>query len=59
MEHPLEQISAEEINNAVKLCRSFDGFDENALFVNISLVEPEEFVRNYKQGDDCQRNLKN
>ena len=59
MEHPLEQISAEEINNAVKLCRSFDGFDENALFVNISLVEPEkEFVRNYKQGDDCQRNLK-
>ena len=59
MEHPLEQISAEEINNAVKLCRSFDGFDENALFVNISLVEPEkEFVRNYKPGDDCPRNLK-
>ena len=59
MEHPLEQISAEEINNAVNLCRSFDGFDENALFVNISLVEPEkEFVRNYKQGDDCPRNLK-
>ena len=59
MEHPLEQISAEEINNSVKLCRSFDGFDENALFVNISLVEPEkEFVRNYKPGDDCPRNLK-
>ena len=59
MQHPLEQISAEEINNAVKLCRSFDGFDENALFVNISLVEPEkEFVRNYKQGDDCPRMLK-
>ena len=59
MEHPLEQISAEEINNAVKLCRSFDGFDENALFVNISLVEPDkEFIRGYKQGDDCPRNLK-
>ena len=59
MEHPLEQISAEEIDNAVKLCRSFEGFDENALFVNISLVEPEkEFVRNYKQGGDCPRNLK-
>ena len=42
MKHPLEQISAEEINNAVKLCRSLDGFDENALFVNISLVEPEK-----------------
>ena len=59
MKHPLEQISAEEINNAVKLCRSFDGFDENALFVNISLVEPDkEFIRGYKQGDDCPRNLK-
>ena len=59
MEHPLEQISAEEINNAVKLCRSFDGFDGNALFVNISLVEPDkEFIRGYKQGDDCPRNLK-
>ena len=59
MEHPLEQISAEEINNAVKLCRSLDGFDENALFVNISLVEPDkEFIRGYKQGDDCPRNLK-
>lgn len=28
-------------------------------FVNISLVEPDkEFVRNFKEGDDCPRNLK-
>ena len=59
MKHPLEPISADEINIAVDLCRSYAGFDENALFVNISLVEPEkEFVRNYKQGDDCPRMLK-
>ena len=59
MKHPLELISADEINIAVDLCRSYEGFDENALFINISLVEPEkEFVRNYKQGDDCPRNLK-
>ncbi len=59
MKHPLDQISSEEINIAVDLCRTYEGFDENALFINISLVEPEkEFVRNYKQGDDCPRNLK-
>ena len=59
MKHPLEQISSDEINIAVDLCRSYEGFDENALFINISLVEPEkEVVRNYKQGDDCPRNLK-
>ena len=59
MKHPLELISADEINIAVDLCRSYAGFDENALFINISLVEPEkEFFRNYKQGDDCPRNLK-
>ena len=53
MKHPLDQISSEEINIAVDLCRSYEGFDENALFINISLVEPEkEYVRNYKQGDD-------
>ena len=29
------------------------------MFVNISLVEPDkEFIRGYKQGDDCPRNLK-
>lgn len=59
MKHPLEPISVDEINIAVDLCRSYGGFDENALFVNISLVEPDkEIIRGYKQGDDCPRNLK-
>ena len=59
MKHPLDQISSEEINIAVDLCRTYVEFDENALFMNISLVEPKkEFVRSYKQGDDCPRNLK-
>ena len=59
MKHPLEPITADEINIAVDLCRSHAGFDEDALFMNISLVEPEkEFVRSYKQGDDCPRTLK-
>ena len=45
MKHPLEPITADEINIAVDLCRSHAGFDEAALFMNISLVEPEkEFV---------------
>ena len=59
MKHPLEPISVDEINIAVDLCRSYVGFDGNALFVNISLVEPDkELIRGYKQGDDCPRNLK-
>ena len=59
MKHPLEPISVDEINIAVDLCRSYGGFDGNALFVNISLVEPDkELIRGYKQGDDCPRNLK-
>ena len=57
--HPLDQINAEEINKAVDLLRSYKDLDKDTLFVNISLVEPEkEFVRNYRQGDDCPRNLK-
>ena len=35
MKHPLEPISADEINIAVDLCRSYAGFDQNALFMNI------------------------
>jgi len=40
MKHPLEQISANEITDAVNLCRSAEGFDESSLFVGISLIEP-------------------
>ena len=49
MGHPLDQITAEEINKAADLCKSREGFDENTIFINISLVEPEkEFTRTYK-----------
>jgi primary-amine oxidase len=59
MNHPLDQITADEINTAVELCRSSESVKDDALFVNISLVEPDkEFVRNFKEGDDCPRNLK-
>jgi len=59
MNHPLDQITADEINTAVELCRSSESVMDDALFVNISLVEPDkEFVRNFKEGDDCPRNLK-
>ena len=59
MNHPLDQITADEINTAVELCRSSESVMDDALFVNISLVEPDkEFVRNFKEGDDYPRNLK-
>ena len=59
MNHPLDQITTDEINTAVELCRSSESVMDDALFVNISLVEPDkEFVRNFKEGDDCPRNLK-
>jgi primary-amine oxidase len=59
MKHPLDQISAEEINKAVDLCRSYKDFDKNALFVNISLIEPKkDFIRSYEEGKDFPRNLK-
>ena len=51
MNHPLDQITADEINTAVELCRSSESVMDDALFVNISLVEPDkEFVRNFKEG---------
>ena len=59
MNHPLDQITADEINTAVEICRSSASVMDDALFVNISLVEPDkEFVRNFKEGDDYPRNLK-
>ncbi|MEC7830737.1 MAG: primary-amine oxidase, partial [Pseudomonadota bacterium] len=59
MRHPLDQISAEEINTAVDICKSCKDFDEEAVFINISLVEPEkEFVRTYKKGEEFPRLFK-
>ena len=42
--HPLESLTAEEINKAVDLYRSHDKSDENTLFINITLI----FVRKKK-----------
>ena len=59
MAHPLDQITAEEINKAADLCKSREGFDENTIFINISLVEPEKaFIRTYNSGEEFPRQLK-
>ena len=59
MTHPLDQITPEEINKAADLCKSHEGFDENTIFINISLVEPsKEFIRLYKSGEEFPRQLK-
>ena len=59
MKHPLEQISANEINDAVHICKSAEGFDEGSLFVGISLVEPtKDFLRSYREGQEFSRQLK-
>ena len=59
MKHPLEQISANEITDAVNLCRSAEGFDEGSLFVGISLIEPsKDFLRNFEEGQEFPRHLK-
>ena len=42
MSHPLDQISSEEIEKAVDLYKSHEKFDEETIFSNISLVEPEK-----------------
>ena len=59
MTHPLDQITSEEINKAADLCKSHESFDENTIFINISLVEPEKaFIRTYKSGEEFPRQLK-
>ena len=59
MTHPLDQITSEEINKAADLCKSHESFDENTIFINISLVEPEkEFIRTYKSGEEFPRQLR-
>ena len=57
--HPLESLTAEEINKAVDLYRSHDKSDENTLFINITLVElSKEIVRSYKEGEEFDRSVK-
>ena len=57
--HPLESLTAEEINKAVDLYRSYDKSDEKTLFINITLVElSKETVRSYKEGEEFDRSVK-
>ncbi|MBK49469.1 MAG: tyramine oxidase [Chloroflexi bacterium] len=57
--HPLESLTADEINRAVHLYRSHGKADENTLFTNITLVEPsKETVRDYKEGQEFDRSVK-
>ena len=57
--HPLDSLTADEINKAVDLYRAHDESDENTLFINVTLVEPsKEFVRSYKEGEEFDRSEK-
>ena len=42
MTHPLDQITSEEINKAVDLCKSHQDFCEETVFISISLIEPDK-----------------
>ena len=58
-EHPLSILSVDEINKAVEIYRSYNKSDDNALFTNITLVEPsKETVRDYKEGEEFDRLVK-
>jgi len=53
MTHPLDQITSEEITQAINLCRSHERFDEGTMFINISLIEPEkELIRKYESSQE-------
>ena len=57
--HPLDSLTADEINKAVDLYRAYDVSDENTLFINVTLVEPsKESVRSYKEGEEFDRSVK-
>ena len=57
--HPLDSLTADEINKAVDLYRAHDESDENTLFINVTLVEPsKESVRSYKEGEEFDRSVK-
>ena len=59
MSHPLDQISSEEIEKAVDLYKSHEKFDEETIFSNISLVEPEkQLLREHEATQKIPRILK-
>ena len=56
MTHPLDQITSEEINKAVDLCKSHQDFCEETVFLSISLVEPDKEL--LRKGSDVELSRK-
>ena len=56
MTHPLDQITSEEINEAVDLCKSHQDFCEETVFLSISLVEPDKEL--LRKGSDVELSRK-
>ena len=56
MTHPLDQITSEEINKAVDLCKSHQDFCEETVFINISLIEPDKDL--LRKGSDVELSRK-
>ena len=54
--HPLDTLSAKEIEKSISLLKSDKNFDENSVFSYITLDEPKkEFVKNFQPGDTFSR----
>ena len=56
MAHPLDQITSEEINKAVDLCKSHQDFCEETVFISISLIEPDKDL--LRKGSDVELSRK-
>ena len=56
MTHPLDQITSEEINKAVDLCKSHQEFCEETVFISISLIEPDKDL--LRKGSDVKLSRK-
>ena len=56
MTHPLDQITSEEINKAVDLCKSHQDFCEETVFISISLIEPDKDL--LRKGSDVELSRK-
>jgi|TARA_B100002051_G_scaffold152434_1_gene144163 primary-amine oxidase len=56
MTHPLDQITSEEINKAVDLCKSHQDFCEETVFISISLIEPDKDL--LRKGSDVKLSRK-
>ncbi|WP_240376907.1 primary-amine oxidase [Bacillus piscicola] len=56
--HPLEPLTAEEIENAAAILKKEKNLGKEYRFANVSLIEPaKEVVLNFKKGDIIQRDV--